>query len=691
MANFDVTLTAPATNTGGSPTITWTLPSGTNQTFYQIGAYRVGDRSDAPLTQAAPPPFAYHPVAASGFPAIPYGVVPDPQLIRTTTQSFTFDGSYPSTRALPNGTYIIWVHIIEDVLNDNNEITVRNNGVATAQIVVSGSTAQQPPRLLRFDRSGRPVYVAPPAPILLTPTAGQELPNGAVSVAIQMPVAGIIPSDIKIAIYRRIDWDFDRRRSNFNPVRFTDRDGDGPGARGGAEWVPINEWSPPTRVGGTLTWTVVFGASTSVPDEVPNGMWVLACKYNTEVTAAILSFDPATGLARVEHRYHSSEITVREFEVSGSTEDFTPPDPYAYMPTTAPSATWPRNRTNNEVAEPLDLRWTYNDRRGIGQRSVQVRRILSGGTNAGTRYLARSSLGVYSWVTALDTTNNTTDIPIRSEHLRLAAGTAVGTGWGQIAWGTHQFAVRPTSESGAQGDWSDNLTVDVYRRLTITALTVAVTGGFITATWTHDAATGNNAQARYRVQIFERNADGTNGAFVSGTSDRPETRDHARAVQGDNLTFTLNRTAPSLGPVKNGSYNVVVTLWDRYGTQSTPRADDITVTNTAPTAVAVTPRVYDHQDQVQVGTSGLIEGEYVGVAFGTVTGLHSVRLERRDFSRTDGRQLEDEAQTIALLPLGTATALTRHNDYLVDHGTQYEYRSVAIATSGAETEGAWTP
>ena len=112
--------------------------------------------------------------------------------------------------------------------------------------------------------------------------------------------------------------------------------------------------------------------------------------------------------------------------------------------------------------------------------------------------------------------------------------------------------------------------MDVYRRLTITALTVAVTGGFIVATWTHDGATGNNAQARYRVQIFERNADGSNGRFVSGTSDRPETRDHARAVQGDNLSFTANRTAPSLGPVDNGDYNVVVTLWDKYGTQSTP-------------------------------------------------------------------------------------------------------------------------
>ena len=121
------------------------------------------------------------------------------------------------------------------------------------------------------------------------------------------------------------------------------------------------------------------------------------------------------------------------------------------MPTTAPSVTWPRNRTSNEVATALDLRWVFNDRRGIGQRSVQVRRVLSGGTNAGTRYLARSSQEVYSWVTALDTTNNTTDIPIRSEHLRLAAGTAVGTGWGQIAWGTHQFAVRPTSERRSAG------------------------------------------------------------------------------------------------------------------------------------------------------------------------------------------------------------------------------------------------
>ena len=91
-------------------------------------------------------------------------MVPDPQLILTTTQSFTFDGSYPSTRALPNGTYIIWVHIIEDVLNDNNEITARNNGVATARIVVTGSTAQEPDRLLRFDRSGASRLCSPTRP-----------------------------------------------------------------------------------------------------------------------------------------------------------------------------------------------------------------------------------------------------------------------------------------------------------------------------------------------------------------------------------------------------------------------------------------------------------------------------------------------------------------------------------------------
>ena len=275
-----------------------------------------------------------------------------------------------------------------------------------------------------------------------------------------------------------------------------------------------------------------------------------------------------------------------------------------------------------------------------------MRRVLSGGTNVGTRYLARSSQEVYSWVTALDTTNNTTDIPIRSEHLRLAAGTAIGTGWGQIAWGTHQFAVRPTSESGAQGDWSDNLTVDVYRRLTISTLTVAVTGGFIVATWTHDGATGNNAQARYRVQIFERNADGSNGRFVSGTSDRAgDPRPRPRRSGRQPLFRSQPHRTQSLGPVKNGDYNVVVTLWDKYGTQSTPRADDITVANTAPAMVAVTPRVYDHEDMVQPGTSGLIEGEYIGVGFGTVTGPpFSVRLERRDFSRTDGRQLEDESE-----------------------------------------------
>ena len=317
-----------------------------------------------------------------------------------------------------------------------------------------------------------------------------------------------------------------------------------------------------------------------------------------------------------------------------------------------------------------------------------MRRILSGGTNAGTRYLSLSNR-VYSWVTALDAT---TDIPIRTEHLVIPAGTTAANGWGGLPWGTHRFSVRPTSQSGAQGSWSAHLPVDVYRRLTITSLTASVVGGFIRATWAHDGATGNNAQRRFRVQVFDDRR-----RFITGTSDRPEEPFRARAVPGDDTSFTFNRTAEhSLGPVPNGTYTVVVTLWDAHRNQSEERSTTVTVTNTAPAAVTVTPRVYDRLDQVQTGADGrqdqgLIAGEYVGIAFGTVTGLHAVRLERRDFSREDGRNLEDEAQQVAYLPLGAATSLRRWNDDLVDDRVEYQYRAVSVAPSGAETVGAWAP
>ena len=151
-----------------------------------------------------------------------------------------------------------------------------------------------------------------------------------------------------------------------------------------------------------------------------------------------------------------------------------------------------------------------------------------------------------------------------------------------------------------QGGWSQALPVDVYRRLTITSLSASVVGGFMRAVWAHDGSTGNNSQRRFRVQVFD-----SNRRFVTGTSDRPEEPFRARAVLGDDLSFTFNRTAEnSLGPVKNGTYTVVVTLWDAYGNRSEERSTSVSVTNTAPAAVAVTPRVYNHLDQVQTGADG---------------------------------------------------------------------------------------
>ena len=680
MATIPISITAPAAGAtvGAAPTVTWTLPAGVTRCKFQIGAYRTGDRtSGAPLTQAAPPPFDYHPVAASGYPNLAYGVTPDPVLIEGPP-SFTFSGGNLSTGALPNGSYIIWLHVVVETLNDNNEVTQVDNGVATVSVTVAGSTIQEPRRIPRDENT------PPGPPTILAPTEGQALTSGAVAVQVQVP-PGISPSEFKAAVYRFEDFYGDVR----NPVVFTDRDEPGRGTTGGAEWVPATEF-PLQLVSGRATWTLTFGASSVLPTEIPNsptGGWVMAVRYNWEETARILSFNPRTGFTRVKHRFRASQAAIRHFDVSGSTDDYDIPDLYEYTPTARPSVTWPRRRTRGDQSLPFDLRWQYHNRRGVAQRSVNVRRRLTGGTNAGTRYLARSTAGVFSWVTAL-ATDGTTDIALRSELLQLQPNAAVGTGWGRVPWGTHNFAVRPTSQAGVLGDWSDDLQVDVYRKLTITSINATVVGGYIQVRWAHDGSSGNNRQARYRIQVF----DSTTNAFVTGTSDRPATPDHARAVPGDLTSFTFNRTQQySLGPVRNGTYRVVLTLWGAYGDESEQNSDSVTVNNTAPTAPAITPRVYDHNDQVQPGTTGLIPGEYVGIAFGAVTGLHAVRLERRDFSRTDGRELQDDPQQVALLPLGEATSLDRFNDYLVDDGTEYEYRPVAIAPTGAETEGGWVP
>ena len=71
---FDVNITSSATNSGGSPNVTWNIPDTTiTQSLYQIGAYRVNDRAPGqPLNQVTPP-FRFHPVAASGYPSLPYG------------------------------------------------------------------------------------------------------------------------------------------------------------------------------------------------------------------------------------------------------------------------------------------------------------------------------------------------------------------------------------------------------------------------------------------------------------------------------------------------------------------------------------------------------------------------------------------------------------------------------------------
>ena len=685
---------------GGAPTIGWNVPADHPQSLAQIGAYRVGDRSDAPLTQAAPPPFDYAPVAATGFPNLSYGVVRDPVAaeFRGATPSFTFSGAYPSTGRIPNGTYIIWVHA-QAYVRDEDETLIRiDNGVATATIQVTSSPVTEPPRVPRVGLGAR--TAADPATII-TPAVGAPAVGGQVGATFSIPPF-ISPTFFQVAVYRREDYDTDLLRSERAPVARSDNPDTQPRAGNpdtAAERIPVEALPESTMVGGVEVWTLNFGATSpnealgTLTGPVPNGEYALVVKYAFEEAGEIIRYDPDRGVIRGPHKFLTSQPAYRIFEVQGSTEPEDVPDPFIYRPTLRPVVVFPRDAINAEVSEPLRLIWHYRHARGIDQESVEIRRVLSGGTNAGTRYLALSgnNLATQRWVTALDTTNDTTTIRARVggtdlvKGIDLVAGAAADRAWGGLAWGQHNFSVRATSGDGEITEWSDPVRVNVYRRLSILTLTPALdASGFVAVDWTHDGATGNNRQARYRVRLLQ------DGRFVTGTTDGLAD-DHARALRGSDLTWTANRSDNSLGPVPNGTYDVEVTIWDPFGNE-TQDITPVTVNNTLPTAVAVTPRVYDLDGVLQPGTSGLIAGDYVGVAFGAIpTGLHEVRLERREFSRRDGRTLRDEPITRAVLPLGTATSLARFNDLEVSDGVQYEYRAVAASLSGAERPGDWTP
>ena len=363
---FDVTITAPAAGSTqtSAPTITWTLPAGITQSLYQIGAYRASDRtSGAPLGQVAPPPFDYQPVAASGYPNIPYGVIPDPRPIRSALQQFTFDGSYPSTGALPNGTYIVWLHVISETYEDRALQSV-DNGVATVRFTVANSLVAQPRRIRRSDRGGE----EPPPPTILSPTAEQEwdadaAADGPVAVRFQVPT-GISPDEVKIAIYDANYFDPEtlvptERRF---PVVYTDRAPyDAPTPRS-AEWIDLAPFGPLRGV-TPPTWQVTFNGADGTA-EVPNGDWVLAIRYNTELTGRILSYDTRTGFVRAAHRYHASQSAVRAFSVENSFDSTIVPDPYTYVPSTVPEVTWERNRIAADVGAGLSLKWFYHNRRG---------------------------------------------------------------------------------------------------------------------------------------------------------------------------------------------------------------------------------------------------------------------------------------------------------------------------------------
>ena len=150
----------------------------------------------------------------------------------------------------------------------------------------------------------------------------------------------VVPSELKAAFYDTRWWDFDANApiDGVGPVAFTDRDE--PGSATGAEWVPIEEF-PYSLVSGVPTWTLTLGSSAVLPTELPDSLYLVAVRYNTEVTAKILSFNSRNGLVRARHRYDKSRAARRTFEVSGSTVvPVSVPDRVPYTSGTVPAVTW---------------------------------------------------------------------------------------------------------------------------------------------------------------------------------------------------------------------------------------------------------------------------------------------------------------------------------------------------------------
>ena len=701
MALMDVTLTAPTADQQitGILTATWTLPAGKRSDLTYLGVYRQTDRNRAIALDSAVPPFAYYPVVATGFPSLPYGIVPSPLGLPGLAGTFIANGQYPATGILPNGDYTLWLLVLHQDRNTAGEITNTDYGIATQDFSVTGSAAVEPARIPLDSAAGEPppptiVSPAEGSTVDLTPTNPGDDPKH-LFVEFSTPPE-LEPQSAKIAIYR--EENLDRTAdSQETPVVYSDRAPYGePGTRGGAEWVLIEQFE--RRPNGNYRMT--FDGEPGSSGDVPTGNWFVAVRYTSLATGRLREFDPLTGeFRRSSTRYHASQPAEGRFSVTGGIEDTAETRLVNVVPSTRPYITWPRPVIEAEVNTALRLAWQYHNRRGVGQKSVQIRRVLSGGANAGTRYLSRNAQGVLSWVTALS--SPATDIPITTTEIELVHGTSPNLAWGGLTWGTHQFDVRPTTQNDVQGAWSTKQRVIVYRRLTLTGMSIGNPNGWLQVSWTHDGDSGNNQQRAFKIAVYAD--DALEGDFpIYRTSPDPDDRFRrgpARWVQGDNTLFVFSTSEDRASDiVRNGNYIVRMKIRDRRELESNtlqrPQTGSHTVNNPGPPAATIVPRVYNIRGEVQSGSSGLIPGAWIGI--GTTLGsggvaAASARLERRETSRSGGREINDEPIVIADLPLASGAAIAEWPDQTVLAGAEYEYRAVTESRVGGETFGAWTP
>ena len=189
------------------------------------------------------------------------------------------------------------------------------------------------------------------------------------------------------------------------------------------------------------------------------------------------------------------------------------------------------------------------------------------------------------------------------------------------------------------------------------------------------------------------------------------------------ILFDGSNTGNTKGVLEDGDYTIRAKLIDQFGNAYGAASHNFSVSRPASIAMTTTPRVYDRDDNLQPGLTGVIPGRYVGLDISVdgnlaaADGFHTadgeggyVVVERKEYDRPSGEVNETPKILLPLLrpsgttgtapnikptftPLFTDSAGRQvvFRDYQVERGVQYLYRLKAVNRYGNSVTSAWSP